>query len=69
MSTKALPAISPECLSVVNDQVTTTSLDVARIFGKRHDNVIQAIEAIEIPEEFRKGERNNHQTSDHETGI
>lgn len=52
MSTKALPAISPECLSVVNDQVTTTSLDVARIFGKRHDNVIQAIEAIEIPEEF-----------------
>ena len=35
MTIPALPTISPECLTVINDQVTTTSIDVARIFGKR----------------------------------
>ena len=52
MTIPALPTISPECLTVINDHVTTTSIDVARIFGKRHDHVLRTIEAIEIPGEF-----------------
>ena len=52
MTARALPTISPECLTVINDQVTTTSIDVARIFGKRHDHVLRTIESIEIPGEF-----------------
>ncbi len=54
MTAKSLPTISPECLRVINDQVTTSSLDVARIFGKRHDNVLRAIDLLskEIPEDL-----------------
>lgn len=39
--TRATP-ITPE-LTVVDGHVTTTSLDVARHFGKRHDHVLRAI--------------------------
>lgn len=46
MTIPALPTISPECLTVINDQVTTTSLDVARIFSKQHSKVLRAIETI-----------------------
>lgn len=35
------------------EQVTTTSLLIAQKFGKRHDNVMQAIENLEISKEFR----------------
>ena len=54
MTIPALPTISPECLTVINDQVTTSSLNVAKIFGKRHDNVLRAIDLLakEIPEDF-----------------
>ena len=54
MTIPALPTISPECLTVTNDQVTTSSLDVAKIFSKRHDNVLRAIDLLgkEIPEDF-----------------
>ncbi|EAH7846340.1 hypothetical protein EP219_04090 [Campylobacter jejuni] len=33
-------------LEVVNDQVTTTSLDIAAVFNKRHDNIIAKIETF-----------------------
>ena len=54
MTARALPIISPECLTVTNNQVTTSSLDVAKIFGKRHDNVLRAIDLLakEISEDF-----------------
>ena len=54
MTIPALPTISPECLTVINDQVTTSSLDVAKIFGKRHDNVLRAIDLLakDIPEDL-----------------
>lgn len=52
MKAKALPIISSECLTVTNDQVTTTSFDVARIFGKRHEHVVRAIESIEVPDSY-----------------
>lgn len=39
-------------LTVVDGRPTTTSLDVARHFGKRHDNVTQAVENLlaDLPE-------------------
>ncbi|MBK1999965.1 Rha family transcriptional regulator [Campylobacter sp. 2018MI35] len=33
-------------LEVANDQVTTTSLDIAAVFEKRHDNIIAQIKAL-----------------------
>ncbi|EAJ6150297.1 hypothetical protein BXA08_01410 [Campylobacter lari] len=33
-------------LEVANDQVTTTSLDIAEVFNKRHDNIIAKIETF-----------------------
>ena len=33
-----------ELVILQNEQAITTSLKVAEVFGKRHDNVIQAIE-------------------------
>ncbi|EAJ5297393.1 MULTISPECIES: Rha family transcriptional regulator [Campylobacter] len=33
-------------LEVANDQVTTTSLDIAAVFNKRHDNIIAKIETF-----------------------
>jgi Rha family phage regulatory protein len=41
-------------LEVVNGRVMVSSLQVAEHFGKRHKNVIQAIERLEIPEEFNR---------------
>jgi Rha family phage regulatory protein len=41
-------------INVVSGQMTVSSLDVARHFEKRHDNVLQAIENLknDCPEEF-----------------
>lgn len=43
------PTGSDVSVQVVAGQPMTTSLDVAKHFGKRHDNVIKAIRALEIP--------------------
>ena len=40
-------------VSVSNGKVTTTSLKVAEIFGKRHDHVLRDIENLEISQEWR----------------
>jgi len=54
---KKLPAKKKEstAIEIINqgEQLWTTSLDIAEKFGKRHDNVIQAIENLDIPEEFK----------------
>lgn len=43
-----------DSLSVVSGRPATTSLEVARFFGKRHDNVIRDIQEIitQLPENF-----------------
>ncbi|OQW87792.1 MAG: hypothetical protein BWK78_08725 [Thiotrichaceae bacterium IS1] len=40
-------------LFIAKGAVKVTSLTVASDFGKRHDNVLQAIKNLPIPEEFR----------------
>ena len=50
--TPAVPAINPTELSVIDGQVTTTSLHVAEHFGKRHDDVIKRIRALDCSPEF-----------------
>lgn len=40
-------------VSIVSNHITTTSLNVAEVFGKRHDHVLRDIEALDIPDEFR----------------
>lgn len=49
-----IPMTALPVVSITKERVTTTSLDVAEVFEKRHDNVIQAIEMLEIPEGFRR---------------
>ncbi|HGJ5904495.1 MAG TPA: Rha family transcriptional regulator [Arsenophonus apicola] len=46
-----LSTITPK-VTVHNDKVITTSLDVANYFGKRHDNVLRAIEDLDCSEKF-----------------
>ena len=41
-------------IELVDDQAVTTSLEVAKHFGKLHKNVIRDIESLEIPEDLRK---------------
>lgn len=36
-----------------DDQLWTTSLDVAEKFGKRHNNVVRAIKNLDIPNDFQ----------------
>lgn len=45
-------AIPAPRLSVVDGHATTTSLQVAELFGKRHDNVLQSIQRLECSPEF-----------------
>jgi len=52
MNTKALTERKPH-VSIINGEIKTTSLKVAEYFGKRHDNVLQAIENIECSDAFR----------------
>ena len=41
-------------VSIVNQQATTTSLNVAEVFGKQHKDVLRAIGNLEIPNDFRQ---------------
>lgn len=41
-------------ITIVNNHVTTTSLEVARVFEKRHDRVMRAIKALDLPEDFNR---------------
>jgi Rha family phage regulatory protein len=55
MSAKATHPSHP-VLSIINNQVTTTSRDVARYFERDHRSVLKAIQNIDCPDEF--GQRN-----------
>lgn len=49
MSELSIPAAT---VAVRDGKVITTSLKIAETFGKRHSDVLRAIEALEIPEDF-----------------
>ncbi|WP_232827756.1 Rha family transcriptional regulator [Marinomonas shanghaiensis] len=39
-------------VQIINDQITTTSTDLAKCFGKHHRNVLRKIESLECSDEF-----------------
>lgn len=41
-------------LDLVDGRPVATSLNIAEVFGKRHDRVLRAIENMEIPANFRR---------------
>lgn len=49
-----MSAVLTNAVTVSNGQVTTTSLKIAEVFGKRHDNVIRDIELLQVPDSFGK---------------
>lgn len=40
-------------VQVKNNRVITDSQTVAKVFGKRHDNVLQMVRSLEIPDDYR----------------
>lgn len=55
MATQQLiPAPVADLVEIHNNQATTSSLKVAQFFGKRHDNVVRAIEKLECSQAFRR---------------
>lgn len=50
----ATPSINPAELTIVNGQVTTSSLHVADHFGKLHKDVLKRIESIDCSPEFNE---------------
>ncbi|HGO9469632.1 TPA: Rha family transcriptional regulator [Pseudomonas aeruginosa] len=50
-NTKAQPATEVS-VEIIGGKPTTTSLDVAKHFRKRHDNVLRDIKNLECPEDF-----------------
>ncbi len=49
----SVATLAPE-LAVIDGHITTTSLQVAQHFGKRHADVIRAIKNLGAPEEFNE---------------
>lgn len=49
-----LPSISAPTISTAGGKITATSLQIAEHFGKRHADVIRAIESLELPEGYRE---------------
>jgi len=39
-------------VQISNDQIVTTSTDIAKCFGKRHDNILRKIESLDCSAEF-----------------
>jgi len=48
--------ITNPVVTITDDHTTTTSLNVAEVFGKQHKDVLESIRNIEVPKEF--SERN-----------
>ena len=47
-----ISSIDAPIVQITNDQITTTSTDPAKFFGKHHRNVLRKIESLECSEEF-----------------
>lgn len=41
-------------LAICNGQPATTSLNIAQVFDKKHQHVLEAIKKLEVPEEFSR---------------
>ena len=52
MATDIISSIDAPVVQITNDQITTTSTDIAKSFGKQHRNVLRKIESLECSEEF-----------------
>ena len=48
------PKLKPDLVSLHRGQPTTTSLLIAEAFGKKHKNVLQAIERLECSDRFTR---------------
>lgn len=46
--------IMADAVKVENGQPVTTSLKIAEVFGKRHSDVIRAIESLQVPDGWHK---------------
>ncbi|SBS28881.1 Phage regulatory protein Rha (Phage_pRha) [Marinomonas spartinae] len=52
MATDILSSNNAPVVEITNDQITTTSTDLAKYFGKQHRNVLRKIENLECSAEF-----------------
>lgn len=50
---KTIAPVSPVAVEMIDGQATTTSLDVAAHFAKRHDDVLKRLRNLECSPEFR----------------
>ena len=51
MPNSTAPEIRPQ-VAIINGKIKTTSIDIAKHFSKRHDNVIRAIKSLDCSPEF-----------------
>ena len=54
MATNLISNNEAPVVQITNDQITTTSTDIAKHFGKHHRNVLRKIESLGCSEEFHK---------------
>ena len=52
MAMDIISSIDAPVVQIINDQITTTSTDLAKCFGKHHRNVLRKIESLECSAEF-----------------
>jgi len=52
MATDIISGIDAPVVQITNNQITTTSTDIAKCFHKRHDNILRKIETLECSAEF-----------------
>lgn len=52
MDTNFIPSNDSPLVKITNNQITTTSTDIAKCFGKRHDNILRKIENLDCSSEF-----------------
>jgi Rha family phage regulatory protein len=52
MAMDIISSIDAPVVQITNDQITTTSTDIAKCFGKRHDNILRKIENLDCSTEF-----------------
>lgn len=50
----SVPKIQEPIVKIINGQARTTSLYIAKHFGKQHKDVLKAIRNLEVPEDFRR---------------
>ncbi|WP_421851717.1 Rha family transcriptional regulator [Marinomonas sp.] len=52
MAMDIISSIDAPVVQITNNQITTTSTDLAKFFGKHHRNVLRKIESLECSAEF-----------------